>query len=131
MRISQEADYAFRIIHYLSNMTGEDKNDAKSIAETLNIPHRFAVKILRKLSLGGFVKAKRGAKGGYGLNMPSNEITFLKVVECIDGPLYINKCLKDVSLCSDNRNGACYVHEKLQEVNKTVKDMLSKITFEN
>lgn len=130
MRISQEADYALRIVDYLSAVGEEGKCDAKSIAEDTNLPQRFAVKILRKLNLAGITKSYRGAYGGYTVNRAPKDITFLDVIECIDGPMCINKCLKDTAACSDGRAGNCKAHRKLAEVNDIVCKMLREANFE-
>lgn len=129
MRISQEADYALRIVGYLSDLGVDGKCDAKTIAEDTNLPQRFAVKILRKLNLAGITKSYRGAYGGYTINRAPEEITFLDVVECIDGPVLINKCLGDISTCSDHRDCNCMLHKKLLAVNMTICKMLKEATF--
>ena len=59
MRITQEADYALRIVCFLA----EEARvlDATTIAESAHITPRFALKILRKLVLGGLVRSYKGA----------------------------------------------------------------------
>ena len=129
MRISQEADYALRIVGHLSK-TGEGKRcDAKSIARDAHLPQRFAVKILRKLNLAGITKSYRGAYGGYAVNRNPADITFLEVVECIDGPLYINKCLMDIKKCSDGSAGNCITRKRLQVINTKICEMLKESNF--
>lgn len=129
MRISQEADYALRIVNYLSEVGQDGKCDAKTIAQQTSLPQRFAVKILRKLNVAGITKSYRGAYGGYAVNRAPRDITFLDVVECIDGPLYINKCLGDKEHCSDKRDGKCMVHRRLREINNTITKMLRESNF--
>ena len=130
MRISKEADYALRIVGYLSELGVDGKCDAKSIAEETSLPQRFAVKILRKLNLAGITKSYRGAYGGYTINREPKDITFLDVVECIDGPIYINKCLSDISVCSDERDAGCLIRRTLNKVNISITKMLREATFE-
>lgn len=131
MRISQEADYALRIVFYLGKQDESARCDVKSIAQDISLPHRFAVKILRKLTLSGITKSFRGAYGGYNLERPAEDITFLEVIEVIDGKIIINKCLEDMENCNDHRRGECYVRDRLAGVNQTIIAQLSKITFSN
>ena len=129
MRISQEADYALRIIFYLGNQDETARCDVRSIANDISLPHRFAVKILRKLTLAGITKSFRGAYGGYNLMRTAQEISFLEVIQAIDGKIVINKCLDDPDSCNDNRNGVCYVRNKLANVNRMLIDQLEAINF--
>ena len=129
MRISQEADYALRIVDYLSGIGENGKCDAKSIADDNHIPQRFAVKILRKLNIDGITKSYRGAYGGYTVNKNPKDITFLEVIECIDGPMCINKCISDPCNCNDERNGNCVTRRKLYKVNSMICEMLKDSNF--
>lgn len=129
MKISQEADYALRIIYYLGQQKEGIRCDAKSIAETISLPQRFAVKILRKLNMAGFTKSYRGAYGGYVLSRQPEEISFLDIIECIDGKICLNKCLMDPEHCSDNRKGECYVRNQMLHVNQIIVAELKQIHF--
>ena len=63
LRITQEADYALRIVALLASH--ETVTDANTIADEAGITQRFALKILRNLSLGEIVCSQKGAGGGY------------------------------------------------------------------
>ena len=128
LRISQEADYAIRIVGYLSKFGEEGKCDAKTVATSVSVPQRFAVKILRKLNIAGITKSYRGASGGYAVNKNPEGISFLDVVECIDGVVCINKCVHDESKCSDHRD-ACYGRKTLIELNNVIREILKSKDF--
>ena len=85
MRITLESDYALRIVSALSEYS--DVVDANTIAEKTSVSLRFALKILHKLVLGNIVSSYKGARGGYKLKIPPEQITLKTVIELIDGPL--------------------------------------------
>ena len=63
MRITQESDYALRIITALA---GYDKViDANSLSEQTSVTQKFTLKILHKLVGAGIVTSFKGVKGGY------------------------------------------------------------------
>ena len=103
MRITQEADYALRITTALA--AAGAVCGAAEIAESEGVPVRFAHKILRKLMQGGIVSSHVGAKGGYSLLSPPDQLTLLDIVELIDGPLAVSKCADENYVCS--KNGTC------------------------
>ena len=59
--ISREVDYALRILRDLSD---QELHVVKELCERELIPHKFAYKIIRKLSAAGLVHATRGVGGG-------------------------------------------------------------------
>ncbi|MDO5036714.1 MAG: Rrf2 family transcriptional regulator [Tissierellia bacterium] len=133
MRLTQEIDYAFRIIGYLST-SDKDVVGAPTIAEEMHIPDRFTLRILRKLNQAGLTDAKRGARGGYYLKRPKEEISLYDIILAVDGPIEINRCLyADDSYCSRNQDGnygRCNVHRKLADIQYEIIKLFedSKIT---
>lgn len=126
MKITREADYAFRIVAMLAD---EDKlMDAKTISEKSCIPYRFTLKILRKIVQSGIIKSYRGVNGGYVLNRKTSAITMKEIIELIDGRIAINKCIEDPEICENN--GVCKVQKKLYQVQKVLANELDSITFE-
>jgi Rrf2 family protein len=100
MQITRQADYAMRAVAYLSNL-GPDKRAATSqIAEDQQIPPSFLAKIVSQLSVAGLLQTSRGARGGVSLARTPEEISFLEVVEAIDGPILINECVADGNACT-------------------------------
>ena len=53
MHITQETDYAIRIVYCLANADG--RKDARAISEEMGVTLRFSLKILHKLVSGGGV----------------------------------------------------------------------------
>ena len=79
-----------------------EKTGAATLADIACITPRIALKVLRKLHEGGFVKSYKGVQGGYELTRPGDEIKVLEIIELIDGPVRISKCLECDHECSRN-----------------------------
>ena len=130
MRITQEADYALRIAHYLSS---ENRFvDAKSIAENTNVPERFSLKILRKLLIGELVESQKGVGGGYRFSADPKTVTMRSIIELIDGPFAINRCIEADHECSrtgDNKAQRVF-HCIFLKINDMVAQKLDAITLD-
>ena len=86
MRISAKADYAVRATAELAS-AGEDPVKGEKIAEAQNIPLQFLEHILLELKHARLVRARRGARGGYWLAKPPEEIRLADVIRAVEGPL--------------------------------------------
>jgi Rrf2 family protein len=86
MRVSAKADYAVRAA---TELAGADDGPVKGerLAEAQDIPLQFLEHILLELKHAGLVRARRGAKGGYWLARPADEITIADVVRAVEGPI--------------------------------------------
>ncbi|MCR3758968.1 RrF2 family transcriptional regulator [Clostridium felsineum] len=131
MRITQEADYSMRVVLYLTKLGYEQKVDAATIAEHEMLPLRFLLKLLRKLIKSGIVKSYRGVKGGYALNKPPKDINLREVIEAIDGPICINRCITDSAYCNAKRTGICEIHNELSRIREDLVKKLEEVNFED
>lgn len=131
MGITQECDYALRVVLYLSEKGINKKYEAKIISENLNVPLRFLLKILRKLTVAGILNSYRGIGGGYALAKNPEEISMKDVIEIIDGPIYVNRCLYDSAYCTLNRSEICNVHHVLNTIQTQLDTNLQKVNFQS
>ena len=131
MKITQEADYALRMMCLLTKQSaaGVPTVGAAALAEGVAVPTRFGLKILHKLSRAELVKTSRGASGGYSLNIDPATLTVRRVIEAIDGPIEINRCLSDTHVCLNNPNkDCCRLHHVFEELNHHLTERLDRLT---
>jgi len=128
MRITLESDYALRILTELAEY--EDVVDANTLSEATSVTIRFTLKILHKLVKHGFVSSYKGAKGGYKLKLPTDQITLKNVIELIDGPIVIARCLETSGACSLNKDKtSCSYHHIFNTISLDVAKKLNAITI--
>ena len=137
MRITQEADYALRMVSLLTKSGAVMTNDtvqntlcAPAMSEAVAVPMGFANKILRKLSLAGLIKSQRGIAGGYYLLSDARKLTVKEVIEVIDGPIEISKCLSENCECLNNPNkDCCRFHNVFGKLNQMLVERLNRLTI--
>jgi len=66
---------------------GEGPVKGERLADAQEIPLQFLEHILLELKHSGIVRARRGAKGGYWLARPADEVTVADVVRAVEGPI--------------------------------------------
>lgn len=99
MQITRQADYAVRAMVFLAQLGAERRAATSQIAQEKQIPPSFLAKIVSQLSVAGLLQTSRGAHGGVSLARSPEEITLLDVVEAIDGPILLNECVGENSVC--------------------------------
>ncbi|WP_246141549.1 RrF2 family transcriptional regulator [Phaeodactylibacter luteus] len=92
--LSKKSKYAINALLYISRRKDEERPIlASEIAEGENIPHKFLEAILLDLKNAGFLRSKRGRKGGYFLKAAPEEISLAKVMRLFDGPIALLPCV--------------------------------------
>lgn len=126
MYITQEADYAVRIIGCLAKDGG--RRDARSISEETCVTLRFSLKILGKLSGAGLVRSYKGNRGGYELAHAPSDITLRDVLVAVEGPFAISRCQHEGE-CSRGAHGVCGFQQVYNRISGSVEEQLRAVNF--
>ncbi|NLV16638.1 MAG: Rrf2 family transcriptional regulator [Syntrophomonadaceae bacterium] len=129
MFLNQATDYAFRAVLFLAHQPDEMIVDSQTIAEREHIPTRFLLKIMPSLIRAGIIRSQRGAGGGYALARKPEAITLLDVLEAVEGPIILNRCLIDPDFCSKHGPGFCPIHFTLQGIQKNLAQEFAGYNF--
>ena len=128
MQISRRADYGVRVILDLATNSQNGRTSTHEIAARQSIPNPFLAKIISQLSLAGLVITFRGAGGGVSLSRPSSEISLLNVIEALEGPIALNRCLIEPDQCPQNDH--CPVHGIWAKAQADLIALLEATTFD-
>lgn len=127
MQITRQADYAVRAVVHLSGLENGGRAPTSKIASEQNIPPSFLAKIVSQLSVAGVVQTSRGARGGVSLARDAADISLLEVVEAIDGPIMLNECVTDPTVCIFGED--CKVHKIWCEAQAELVNKLAGTSF--
>ncbi len=125
--LRQNTDYALRVMVHLADSDVNGCISARTLAREQDISYQFACKILQQLHEAKLVDSTMGPKGGYRLSRPANEITMRQVIEAVQGPVDLNRCMKGLATCP--RQPCCPVTEKLAILQGRIEDYLEHITL--
>jgi Rrf2 family transcriptional regulator, cysteine metabolism repressor len=122
MNISSRCEYGYRAVLELAlHAQSDEPVIIETIAERRGIPEKFLVHILLQLKRAGIVRSVRGAKGGYMLAKSPDTITFLDIIEAIDGPIVTSPPAKD--------NGSSDFESAWHEITCNIGQILSETTI--
>ncbi len=78
------------------------------IQERQDVPTAYLAKIVQALARAGLVRILPGARGGVSLASPPAQITLRQVIEAVEGPIHLNRCVTRPGACPRDR--FCAVH---------------------
>lgn len=131
MKISYKGDYAMKIVLDLSMYYPDNLVSILDLSKRQDIPKKFLEQILLDLKKGGFLKSKKGPKGGYSLAKAPEEITLGDIVRYIEGSVYPISCIepKYPTECKDK---ACCVFAPIWvDVGDAITNIIDNINFKD
>lgn len=126
--LRRNTDYALRLAVNLAKHYGDESVSTRALAEEEDVSYQLACKLLQKLHGAGLVESNMGPKGGFCLRRTPTEVSIQEVIEAIQGPLRLNRCLLNDGLCS--RQGSCPVREKMGFLQEQMDSYLSSVTLD-
>ncbi|MBN2594410.1 MAG: Rrf2 family transcriptional regulator [Sedimentisphaerales bacterium] len=126
--VRRNTDYAARLMVHLAKHYGNGPMSTRAAAAEEEVPYQLACKLMQKLNNAKLVTSCMGPKGGFVLGAEPSKITLLDVVEAIQGPISINRCVLDKNACS--RSKICAVREKLADIQENLTKGLAAITLD-
>ena len=122
MQISRETEYAVRCVAYLAQDPGRTAM-IDEIARDMESPRSFLAKILQKLARASLVVSFRGAKGGFRLAKPPEEISLYDLFLQTEGPAAArNTCAVSKKRCGTE--GFCAIHPVWESARKDLIELL-------
>ncbi len=109
--IRRNTDYALRAMVHLASRYGQEVVSAKTIAQEQDFSYALASKLMQRLQKAGLIESTMGVCGGFQLARDPSQISLLDVIEAIQGPISLNKCLLGVKVCK--RHGTCPIRQRL------------------
>lgn len=124
MVITRATEYAIRTVIFLAKQPRGEIVLKKDICRTQEVTPAFLTKILQPLIKAGIVSSQRGVGGGFLLAREPQNITMLDLLEAEEGPLKLNHCMVDESVCE--RDSHCAAHQVWTEAQTEMVGVLEK-----
>lgn len=96
VELTREADYAIRCVLEAAR---HNRISTAELAQHTELSPSFLGKIVGVLARAGILETRRGAGGGVRLGRPADAITVLEVIEAVQGPLHVNRCMRVPPAC--------------------------------
>jgi len=127
--IRRNTDYALRLMVNLAGRFNEGYVSSRVLSQEEGISYQLSCKLLQKLNAAGLLKSAMGVNGGFSLNKPPSKISLSEVIEVVQGPISINRCLLRRDACP--RQSSCPITRKLKGLQHSITESLTHITVED
>ncbi len=127
IRLSRLSDYGIVLMAHLAGMDEEGPHNARELAAEASLPLPVVSKLLKALTREGLLVSHRGAKGGYSLARPPQQISAAEMIAALEGPIGLTECTVHPGACT--QEASCHVREPWQRINSVVRDALADVTL--
>ena len=128
VRLTRAGEYAIRGMVYLASRPKDTLTLISDIANAQDVSASFLAKIFQGLSKAGLVESQRGASGGVSLGRDAEEISLRHIIEAVEGPMALNRCLMTENPCENT--ATCLLSPVWKEAQDRLLEVLEGFTLD-
>lgn len=126
MKLTTRSRYGTRMVLDIAQNGGSGPVRIGDIAKRQNISVKYLEKLIRELRDAGYIRSRRGPKGGHMLTRSAEEIAVGEVVQVLEGEPGLVDCVAGHPC---ERSGECLTRCLWQEASEAMYAKLNSITF--
>ncbi|QTM98223.1 Rrf2 family transcriptional regulator [Sediminibacillus dalangtanensis] len=123
MKYSRATNYALHTMVYLMSAPRGKTVGVDQLAKAQDLSPTYLSKILTKLVKAGLIESTPGVKGGYSIARNSSDISFLDVIQAIEGMTTLFSCSMEHQ---ESRNGECMIENVMIDAEEKLREELDK-----
>lgn len=129
MKLSTKGRYGLRALIDLAVHADEGAVSIQSIAERQKISESYLEQLARLLKKAGIIVSVRGAKGGYQLGRPAEEISVGDILRALEGNLNAVTCPANEGSGSCEEADFCVTRFVWKRINDSITQAVDTITL--
>ncbi|MCB0349952.1 MAG: Rrf2 family transcriptional regulator [Bdellovibrionales bacterium] len=126
-RLNRKIEYALIALKYMSSKFAGQLTTVKEICAATNIPFDATSRVMQQMAQKNVLKAEHGAQGGYMLITDLSKISFLDIVELINGQVEVVRCVSSLDECEFSTG--CNMSSPLKSFNDKLSNFYKSLSI--
>lgn len=128
-KLNRKLEYALMAVKHMSQKIPGELTSAKEVSDTYGTPFDATARVMQAMAQKGLLRAEQGAFGGYQITKDLSKITMFQLLEIIEGPTSVVKCLSPSKEDACGNHVKCNLHSPVQLLQNKLNDFYSNITL--
>ena len=131
MKLTNKGRYAVMAMADLALFKDNGPVSLSDISLRQNISLPYLEQIFIKLKVNNLVKSTRGAKGGYVLEKPANDIKISNIISAVDEEVKMLSCKKTSKKGCNNKSTKCITHNLWDQLDQHINSFFEKVKLQD
>jgi len=131
MKLTTKGRYAVMAMADLALFKERGPISLTDISLRQNISLAYLEQIFIKLKNKNLVKSIRGAKGGYILEIPAEDIKISNIIAAVDEEVKMLNCKKESKKGCNNKSTKCITHNLWDQLDQHINNFFEKVKLQD
>jgi Rrf2 family protein len=93
-KLNRKIEYSLIALKHMSQKNPGELTTAKEVSESYQAPFDATARVMQVMAQKGLLKSEHGAFGGYQIMKDLSQVTLNDLIDIIQGPTQIARCIK-------------------------------------
>ena len=126
-KLNRQLEYSLMALKHMSQKIPGELTTAKEVADSYRSPFDATARVMQRMANTGLLKSEQGATGGYQITKDLSKVTLHELLEVIQGPTRIAKCLHKEEPC--DLQTSCNIISPITNLNQKLNDFYKNVTL--
>ena len=129
-KINRKLEYALMALKYMSQKIPGELTSAKEVSDSFHTPFDATARVMQQMAQkGGILRAEYGANGGYQITKDLAKVSIHDLVEIIEGPTALVKCLHKEEPCEIQKT--CNIVSPITNLNLKLTEFYRSVSLKD
>ena len=92
IKINRKVEYALMVLKLMKDKGNDELTTAREVCDQFKTPFDTTAKVMQLMNTAGILHSQKGVKGGYTLSRDLSQVTYMELVELIEGKSFMMDC---------------------------------------
>ena len=131
MKLTTKGRYAVMAMADIALFRDKEPISLTDVSLRQNISLAYLEQIFIKLKNKNLVKSIRGAKGGYVLVIPPEDIKISSIISAVDEEVKMLNCKKESKRGCNNKSSKCITHNLWDQLDQHINNFFEKVKLQD
>ena len=92
IKINRKIEYALMVLKLMKDKAPNELTTAREVCDRFESPFDTTAKVMQLMNTAGILHSLKGVKGGYVLSRDLSQVSYMELVELIEGKSFMMDC---------------------------------------
>lgn len=129
-KVNRKIEYSLMALKHLCAKVPGERTTAKEVSESYHSPFDATARVMQVMAQKGWLKSEYGAFGGYQLSKDLSKVSLLDLMNVIQGPSPIAKCIYRDKVEPCEIQDKCNIISPIHSLNTRLSNFYSSVSIQ-
>jgi Rrf2 family protein len=125
IKINRKVEYALMVLKLMKDKEASELTTAREVCDRFDTPFDTTAKVMQLMNSAGILHSHKGVKGGYSLSKDLSRVTYMELVELIEGKSFMMDCHEGPC----ELIGKCNISQPIKRLNDYLINIFNALTL--